>query len=172
VITFSKNKKGSSLIELLVYIFLLSVIVLILINTVMAMVISHRNIKIIRTIESSAASSMERMTREIRNAISVDVGSSILNTNPGKLVLNTLDVGGGAKIVEFYVDNGILKVKEQGVYRGPLSATRTRVNNLVFRQIDSTNSEAVIIEMQLEATTSQRVVNHNFYDTVILRGSY
>lgn len=167
-----KNNRGSSLVELLAYIFLLSIIVLVLTQTIVAMISSYRNIKIVRLIENSAMLSMERITREIRNAVSVDVGNSILGLSPGKLTLNSNDSAGTVKTVEFYLENLLIKVEENNVYQGPLSNQNTSVTSLIFDHMQSGESESVRVQMQIQATSSGRVITHNFYDTVILRGSY
>jgi len=165
------RRKGFSLVELVVYASILALILVLIVHTVLAISSSYTHLKVIRNTENSAAVSMERITRSIRDAESVNNDGSILNANPGKLKLNT-SVGGAGGSVELYLASTTLRIKENGVDMGPLTATGTRVTNLIFRPIQSPNSAAVKIEMEVEGSERNVLKTYKLYSTIILRGSY
>src|SRR5438132_411372 len=93
---FSTRKKGSSMIETVVYVFVLTLLLGVVSAALFSLVSSYRLMRSERAIESGATASFERMVREIRDAKSVDTLNSVLNSSPGTLVLNTTDSTGAA----------------------------------------------------------------------------
>lgn len=162
-----KYTKGFSLIEMIVYVSILSVIFVIVVNTLLIVSRSYSSIKISLDINNSATVSVERMIREIRKANSVNLAQSTLDSNPGRLVLNTTDDAGLPLIVDFYLEDDTLKLKEGGVFSGDLT-DGVDVTNLVFRSISNGTSEAIKIEMELSNGSKNKI----FYNTAVLRGSY
>src|SRR3989338_6806691 len=76
--------------------------------------------------------STERLARELRQAESVNAGLGILNSDPGKLVLEGVDLLGNPRTVVFYLSSGTLMLSENGVDTGSLSRSDARVSSLVF----------------------------------------
>ncbi len=169
------NKKtiraGFSLVEAIIYIALLVAIVTLAIATTVGMVRTQRSVRSHVLLQESAVTSLDRMVREIHDAISVDP-TSTLGSNPGRLLLNSADSSNNARTVEFYVNNGRLSMRENGAAVGALTSTNVTVSNLIFRFIDTTKSDAVKIEMTLIAGTSTEQKIESFYTTAILRSSY
>src|SRR3989344_3568884 len=163
--------RGFSLIELIIYASILALILIVMVHTMFGIGSSYVNLKVMRNAENSAAVAMERMTRDIRDAESINLGASTLNAHPGKLLLNVL-VGETLQTVEFSLSSTTLRVKENGVDQGPLTATNTAVTNLVFRPLQSLESEAVKIEMSVEGREGNIIKTYKLYSTIILRGSY
>jgi len=168
---FKKND-GFSLVEMLIYIAILSFLLVIIINLLSGLLTSQRNLKSAKNIENSGIYGFERMVREIRDAKNIDTSNSQLNTNPGVLVLNTTDENNVDRTVEFFVSNETLHIKENGVDLGPLTPKNASVTNLIFRSVDTANSEAVKIEFTAESGSGQFYKQGNFYSTAILRSSY
>ncbi len=73
------------------------------------------------------------MTREIRNAVSVNTTQSILaSSTVGVLTLNTLDGSGNPQTIRFYVATSTTRavsIDTNGVYVGPLTLSGVTVNN-------------------------------------------
>lgn len=163
-------RRGFSLVEMLFYIALLTVLLIVVINFVLLMVTSYRNIRATQVIESSAVAAMDRMVGEIRNADSVDTGNSVFNNAAGVVVINTATTT-PAKI-KFDGSTTTLAVYEDNVYSGPLLSSDARIKSLTFRSISTSTSAAIRIELELESGTSSFYKSKKFYDTAILRGSY
>lgn len=166
------RQKGFSLIEMLVYVSVLTIIIITIISILFTLTKSHRNAVALKQIQSNALFSMDRVSKEIHNAKSVDIIQSLFGVNPGKLVINSIDTNGDTRVVEFFLQEGVLKINENGIYSGQLTASSTFISNLVFRHIHEQKADAVKIEMQLTSGEGEFVRTENFYNTVILRDSY
>ncbi len=167
-----KNQKGFQLVEMIIYIALLVVITMAVVNTTTLILRSYQSVTASRNIQIGGMTALDRMTREIRNATSVDSAQSTLTTSPGQLTINSTDDAGTAETLQFFVSNSLLRVKENGVDSGPLLPSSVTVTNLIFRLIDSGQSNAVKIEMTLQSGSGSALKSSNFYATVVLRGSY
>ncbi len=168
----SIQKKGSTLVEALIYLFIL---VLLLGVVIYAMVSFSRSFGLLqsgRTVESSAIASFERMTREIRDAKSIDLVQSSLGTSPGQLFLNSTDASGNAETFGFFLTGQSLHLKDNGVDQGALTLSSARVTSLTFQRIATSVSEAVKISMTIESGSGPSYKSATFYNTAVLRGSY
>ncbi len=163
---------GATMIEMLVYIFILVLLVSAVIYTLLTLGNLYRSIKATAGIKAAANVALERMTREIRGATSIDTANSILNASPGKVTLNTLDQDGATTTVEFLMIGNTPHIKEAGVDMGPLSGTGVRVTSLIFRSITAARSQGVKIEMHIESGSGKSYKTESFYATAVLRGSY
>jgi prepilin-type N-terminal cleavage/methylation domain-containing protein len=166
-----QKKKGFTLIEFVIYISIIVIVLVIVVGIIVNMSQSYQHIVVAQQISDSSATAFERITREVRNADSVDVSGSTLDSNPGALVVNTT-ANGTSETREFLVSSGMIRVLEDDVDMGPLTMSDVTVSNLVFRVSTSTYSTAVKIEMTLDAGSGEYARSENFYSTVILRGSY
>ncbi|OHA79283.1 MAG: hypothetical protein A2747_02470 [Candidatus Yonathbacteria bacterium RIFCSPHIGHO2_01_FULL_44_41] len=166
------RRRGFTLIEMVVYTAILGIIAVLAINSTLAMTRAFTSLRVSRDINSSATALFERLTRDIRGAYGVDLAQSDLGSNPGRLTLNTKDGGGSNTTIEFYVDNGLIKIREGGVAQGTITTTSTTATNFVVRQLSNINTQAVKIEVTLSATRGDITRTRNFYTTVVLRGTY
>lgn len=168
----SNRQRGMSLVETMVYIFILTLILFAVANALYSITRLYRAIQSSRAIESTAEVALERMTREIRDATNVDVAKSTLGLSPGRLVLNTTDEAGASSTVEFWLSGQSVEIKEAGVDIGPLSPMKARITSLIFRRIQTAKSQAVKVEMNIESGQDNSYKTKPFYSTIVLRGSY
>lgn len=166
-----KNTNGYAIIEIVIYIALFTMISIVLINSLLTAMKSFAEVESDHAIALSATTALERMSREIRGAESVDVGTSILNTNSGVLRINTYDTSNNSKTVTFDVSNNRIELIENGVVTDYITSTNTAVTNLIFRSITTTLGTAVKIELTIQSIHG-RILSKNFYDTIVLRGVY
>ncbi len=166
-----KKQGGYTLAELIIYMGVLVALTVIIVG--MLVRISHSKDRLVsaQRLATSAIVSMDRMTREIRNASNVNTASSILGTSPGKLVLSGVDASGAARTVEFSIVTNTLRIKENSVDMGPLTESNIRVTSLIFDRSASTTDQAIRIRMTMESGTSSSYKSENFYSTTILRQS-
>jgi len=163
---------GFTLMEMIIYVTIVSVIFVLVVNTLLILSRSYKSIKLTNDVNNSATISLERIIREIRFSNSVNTGSSILDTNPGKLVLNTTDVSGSPQTLNFYIEDGILKLDKDTTFFGNLTRDNVEVTNLIFRHINASTSEAIKVEMELTGTEGNATKVESFYTSAVLRGSY
>jgi len=162
------SRRGFSLVELLIYIGLLLLVLITLVNMILGMRKAYEYLKLSRQLQTSAVTVMDRIIRDSRNASSINVAESALDVNPGVLTINTTTSTSSPQKFQYYVLNGVLRVKQDGGDVGPLTLSEVTVDNLVFRKIETGISQAVKVEMTLSSGTHTA----NFYDTAILRDSY
>lgn len=167
-----KNIRGFSLVEMIIYALILSILTIVTINAVFSSVRSFAEFRVDRDLNSSATSLMERLTREIRSAYAVDAGQSVFGVNPGRLTILDKNAGGADTTVEFYVENNLLKIKENGVVAGSLISSSTAITNFTVRSLSNPNSSAIKAEIGLTATRGEISRSGNYYTTILLRGSY
>jgi type II secretory pathway pseudopilin PulG len=164
----NKNK-GYSLVEMLIYVAILSIITFVLANTVLSFTRSYRDLASLRIVDHSGIDAMERMTRDIRASYAVDTANSILGTSPGVLTLLST-INGVTKTTKFYLNNGVIKVDVNGSYFGPLTLQKATINNLVFNVLDSGISKAVKVDMTVSAALGTTTKTKKYHSTIILKG--
>ena len=138
----------------------------------MATTRSFAEFRITRDINNSAVTVVERFVRDIREAYNVDFVESDLNSHPGRLTLKITDDLGADTTVEFYVDSGRIRVKEDGVDIGYLSSQNVTIDLLVFDFVSNPNTSAVTARLQISSSRGDLEKQKTFYSTTILRGSY
>jgi type II secretory pathway pseudopilin PulG len=171
--TATKDKKGASLVEILVSIFILSAVFLATVNSVMSAINLQSHIGVTSAINNSAITAFERMNSDVRNATRVVQESSTFDTSPGQLTVEIPGADGlPSKTVTFSSVDKVLKVSEDSIDKGPLTTSDTSIDNLIFRLLSTGDTEAVRIEMTLSAGDNNYTLSQNFYSTIVLRGSY
>lgn len=163
-----KNNKGFTLAEILVYIAIFTVISVAVINSYVVILSSFSSTRTARDLLESGNTAMERISREIRQAKSIDVTNSVGTV----FQMNSTDSSNNPEVVKFYVLSGALNLYYNNVLDGNLLGQNISITSLVFRRITTTQGEAVKIEMTLQDLKSKTLRSENFYDTVILRGEY
>ncbi|HEY4498459.1 MAG TPA: type II secretion system protein [Candidatus Paceibacterota bacterium] len=166
-----KNNRGFSLIEMLIYLTVLTLFSVLVVGLIVAMMTSYRKLVLARTIADSAIVSMERMSREIRTATDVDLSGSQFDVSPGYIRLNTTDDNGLLQTISFKLESGRINVYKNDVLVGPLTPYRATTTVLVFRRYVGSRSKAVGIEMAVEAEHGNDVRSELFQTTILLRNS-
>ncbi len=167
-----KNKAGFSLVEILVYVFILSLVLAVVTSSLFSVAKSYRVLRSVASIDTTAQVALDMMAREIRNSIAISDTDSIFNSSPGKISLITTNDTGSPMVMEFYLDSETIFVEEESVLVGPLSASSARVSGLVFRKIITDESHAIKIEMTVESGQGESFRTKKFYSTAVLRGTY
>lgn len=160
------------MVETLLYTAIFSFMLVVIAEALIAAVRFTGTLRVAARIERDAGLALERMVREIRDAQSIDATASVLGTHPGTIALYTTNASGGARTVQFYLENGVVYLTEDGAVVGPLSSAGVTVSNLIFRRAATPRSEGVKIELTLQSGSGQAARSENFYATVVLRDSY
>lgn len=158
--------RGFSLLEMAIYVAILSLMAVIVVNTTLSLSASWNSVRVSRDINSAAVTSLERMGREIRAAVGIDVAQSVFDAHPGVLVLT------GATTIEFSLKDGVLTITENDIETGALMKNTVTATNLVFRRVVNGTKEGVRIEMTLESSRGKIIKSKNFYSFITLRSSY
>jgi type II secretory pathway pseudopilin PulG len=161
----SQRSGGYTLVELLFYISLFSVLTLLVINSMITMTKAFRETSIhVELTQSSAI--IERISREIRNASAVTV------TSASDITLNTTDGAGTAKTVQFNLSGTNVRLTENGTLTGNLNSPNITISALSFTEITTTEGRALKIFMTVSSVNDPQARSVDFYNTVVLRQSY
>ncbi|MFH1455081.1 MAG: prepilin-type N-terminal cleavage/methylation domain-containing protein [bacterium] len=168
--SFNFNKKdnfGFTLVEMLIYVALMTLITLVIVQALIVVLKSNRGSFAEVNLRNSGYSAMEGMLREIYSSESIDqVSGGILQMKQNS----------GANIVKFATSSSSVLNFYEGagtpILVGPLTSKNILVKSLIFTQINTGKSLAVRIQMKLETTVNEQTKGEWFYGTAILRGSY
>ena len=160
-----KTNRGVSLIETLFYIVLFTLLSIVVTNAMITMMKSFKETAVQRELAQSGTI-MEIMSREIKKAYDISFLSST------DLVLNTKDDSNNNKTVEFVLSGSNLLFKENNVLTGNLNVPNITIVSLTFTQIITTKGKAVKITLSVRSKGDTTPNTENFYDTIVLRGSY
>lgn len=165
-IVFKKRgSRGYTLIELLFYIAIFSLISLLVIDAMLTMARSFKETSIYAELSQGGAI-MERMSREIRQANSIN---SISSTS---LKLNTKDTGGADKTVEFRLSGTDIEFYENDTLSGDLNSPNIVVTALSFTEITTVEGKTVKAALSIRSSHDKLSRVHDFYNTIVLRGDY
>ncbi|MEX2028996.1 MAG: hypothetical protein WD963_00750 [Candidatus Paceibacterota bacterium] len=156
---------GYAVLELLFYIALFSILSLVVINAMITMARSFRETSLQAEFVQSG-NIMERISREIRQAYDIN------SITTSSLKLNIKDNLGAEKTVEFLLSGSNVQILENDVLVGNLNSPNTTVTGLTFTQITTAEGKAVKIFFSVQSSNDTLGRTHNFYNTVVLRGSY
>ncbi|MFZ2150050.1 MAG: hypothetical protein WAV15_02745 [Minisyncoccia bacterium] len=165
IILKSKNQEGYAILELFFYVSFLSLLSLVVINSMITMAQSFKETETQSEL-LRAGGAMERISREIRQAESINL---ITGTS---LKLNTRDEDGNSKTVEFALLNFNIRFLENDVFIGNLNTPNIIVSSLSFAEITTTEGKAVKVTLSIQSTNDKYGRTVDFFDTVGLRGSY
>lgn len=180
-----KTAAGFTLVEILVYVALFAIISMAVVQTLVVMMRTGSAAAINHSLQESGYGALERITRLIRAAESIDISASVLDSDNGSLTLVSYDSSNNKVTEKLYVSNSFylnnwspslnrraLQRDANGALTGPLTDRNIEVNSLVFRRIPLPAGEAVKIEMTITDVRGQVPKTEHFYNTVILRGAY
>lgn len=167
-----KNKRGFSLVEMIIYLAILATTTVLIVNGIVTLTRTYDVFRLSRYVGNSGALALGRMTYEVRQANSINIGQSTFGVTPGVLTLNTTANDGSATTVQFYVNNGILRVKIGGVDQGPITLSNVTVTNFTVTQIQNSLSQGVVVQMTLQAVLGSKTQSETFYTTAVLRNIY
>ena len=161
------NKQyGFTLVEMLVYLGIMTVITITLVQSFIVVLKSNRVSFADSVLRNSGYSVMENITREIRSSKDINTcGSGILQL-----------VKSDNSIVNFSVNSDGLLLLSEGnptlVDKGFLNSKETKIFKMSCIQINNFISKALKIELNLGTEIGGQMKKESFYSTIILRSSY
>lgn len=142
------NSKAFTLVEVLIGIFVLSIIVVLLASLTVWLLRSNVRIQIETEVLENVQAAMQRMTYEIREADSIYFPTS----NSGQFSLETniyLPEGETFSYVDFFLCDGRLCLKQEGESPVALTSGKVEVTDLQFNYF-GTSTPSVQIELSAE----------------------
>lgn len=169
--SYCSNRRGFSLLEMLIYISILTLMLVTTVNVLFSFSDSYHYFVLDRRVNSTAAAILERVVREVRSSVSIDIGASTFDVHPGMLTLNALDQTGDPVVRAFSLQGGVLTLSENGIVLGPLSSESVEITRLLFTRVASGIAEGVRIELTVRASRNTTKREATFLTFVMSRGS-
>ena len=166
-----RHAQGFSLVELIVYIAILAIVVSALTLTAVSLLRSFAYARASGDVAEAATVALERLTREIRFAHAVQMGTSVLGTHPGTLGLETTDLAGSPATLLASLDSGRMLLTMNSGAPAPLTRESVTVTNLIFTHMSGTEKDAVRIDLTIERSVRDTVISKDFRTFVVLDAS-
>lgn len=161
-----KTSRGFSLVEMLIYLFILTLLAIVLVHALVTMINAFGRTQASRNLSQTATVALGRVVQEIRQAKSATVASS------NQLLLSTTDSGGNPITTQFSLSGSALMIQVGAATAAALTTGHSQVSSLIFTKITTTHSQAVRVQLALTDTRGHTPTTLNFYTTAVLRGSY
>lgn len=156
---------GFTLLEVLVYIAVLLLAMGATITTFFTLRDSFERARTERELTDAAVQVLERVTREVRKADNLGVGTSL----PGTIILTQ-----GTSTAEFRSNGGRVEQRLNGGSYSPISPDTVTLSNLSFYHYtnDALESEAIRTILTLSVTSPYLTMTKTFYATTVMRKTY
>ncbi len=157
-----KQKEGFSLIEMVAYVGLLALLVTAVVKSLVSMTSSYADLRVAKSIVSSAETLLNRFTYEVKKTTSL---SGSFGTSSGSLTLNQ-----GATTTIFSLDNSgraIISINGTSAF---LTGSDVKVTNFTFNQLQATStSKGVTLQLTLTNSSGRTIKSENFEATSLTR---
>ncbi len=169
-----RNKRGFTLVEMLIYVGLCAVLMVGLVNAMLLLTDAYRTVKTARKMESSAITLMDRIIREARRSTGINAGA--FDVPNGSV---TLEAGSSTSpYLTFYLQDGRAYITDEGD-SSPLTDSDIVVESMVFSRYPLYNvqfaTSSVLLRVDFTINSGSSTPNfttRSFYGSAILRGSY
>jgi len=155
-----KNKKGYSMVELMIYLALLITVSVLVVDNIISLFKNYSIVKSNQEIEYNAINILDKLTRDTRRSKNVILNQSSFEIPQGAVALNT-----ASNTIKFYLEDNKIKYMQDGNFVDNLSTKSVTVNNFKIYYISSTSTEAIRVELGLNIKSLYK----NFYTTIQLR---
>lgn len=148
------KQKGFTLVELLIYVAIVSTVVVGMIYMSIDLGKIWRKNYIGQESQANSRMVMAQISRLIRSATGVTVASSVFDTDPGRLVLTMSTASLNPTVISLDQDNGRVQVTQGAGAPVYITTNDVQVTNLQFRNLTST-SPRENIQVLLTVLSSQ-----------------
>lgn len=166
-----KTNSGFTLIELVVYMAGLLALGAVLIMMIIQFYGLYKEIIVVPQADRTALILVDRITKEIRSADSIDAINSQFDTTNGVLSLHVI-TNGVTAVKKFYIQNGVVFVQEDSETPIKLSTSDFTVSNFNFTLVPTSVSQGIRFNLELQYTTNNSVETKSYTGFAILRESY
>lgn len=164
----SPKTRGFSLVEVLVYMTVLTVVISILVASLTLVAEFQERVAAGKAVDRSAAVALDRIIREVRLSDSIDMVGSVLDEPDGVLVLQRDGVGTTTFSVS---EEGELYVNKNGI-ESRLTHRRAEIVTFMITELESGFNGALRVELLIRSSYSDGYIEQTFYSTALLRGAY
>ncbi|MEK7150814.1 MAG: prepilin-type N-terminal cleavage/methylation domain-containing protein [Patescibacteria group bacterium] len=153
-----KNAKGFTLVELIIYIGILSVMVVGLVSFALSMTSARTKTYTNQNVQANARMTLDIIMQKIRTAQSVNIGVSVFGIDPGVLSLQMADPLKNPTIINLSANDGRLQITEGVGVPIYLTDNETEVSNLLFTNLtQSGEREHIKIDLMVRYVNAASV---------------
>lgn len=171
-----KERKGLSLIEIIVYVALLGMVAVFVTNSLVHLVNAYNRARAEREVISNGRLLIETVTNAAAQAQEVYAPTSRFNDDAGQLSLVTSATSTpdhSTAYMDFWADNGVFLMRQEGQSQATLSAASVRVNVFrVERIVQALGREAIKFTFQVSYANAKFPTSITLHATTALRGNY
>jgi len=171
-----KSHHGFSLLEAVVYVALLGVVIVFIANSLIFLVQTYARARAEREVLANARSIVDHLATKSSSSQETYSFTSKFDTDAGQLSLVSVvapTTGHTTAYADFWVDNGVVYMREEGGAETALSAATVRVTILRFeRIIQALGREAVRMTIRVDAASPTFPASAILTTTTALRGNY
>lgn len=138
------NHRGFSLIEMLLYIGITSLMLSVMFSFVLNMTNARAKVQANADIAYNANLIEDRLGDAVRHATAINTGASTFGTDPGVLSLTMADLAVSPTIFSLTANDGIVQVSQAGGAFAPLTTTNVKVTNFTFTNLTSLKDVGII----------------------------
>lgn len=133
------QSKGITLVELLVYIAISTVVTLSILTFVVSLIKAQNKVSMERETWESSQRAIDQITRELQKATVINEGSSTFGVNPGVLDFETFSYDSDDIInMRFYESNNRIYI-QTSTYNDALTSSEVEITNFTFDLYTSGN---------------------------------
>ena len=147
-----KNGNGFTLIEILVYIAISSIIMLAISSFFLWTNRSSAKINASKEVLTNSKRAMETMSYEIRHAERIYTPTSVFSSSTGQLSLETKNYnpqGETTSYVDFFICQNQLCLKKESQNPIILTSEKVKIDSLKFFQVNSTSTASVQVNLEM-----------------------
>jgi type II secretory pathway pseudopilin PulG len=167
------NQSGFSLVEIIIYFGLLAVISTLVTTNIISLFKNYNIVRSNQEIEYNAINILDKLTRDVRDARSVNIGDSSFSVAEGSISLNIASTTNdtASNTIRFYLNNSKIKYMKDGVDVGNISTNAVNISNFRIYYISASSTEAVKVELTIDTIPrlNSSQISKNFYTTILLR---
>lgn len=175
-----KHEEGFTLVEMLVYIAIVSIVAGVLTTILISNLQVYDKSQARQNVLNNAYDALRIISEEIKYAKSIYTLTSVLANDAGQLSLETTlnpPAGEAVGYVDYYMDNGRIYEKREGLSALPLTSERVFVERLRFeRNVATTTKDSISTTIQARINTQSTAVEDQarvtLTSTASLRGAY
>jgi type II secretory pathway pseudopilin PulG len=161
-----RDQRGTTLIELLIYIAIVGVIMITAASFLLNLMQSRSKTVAISDVLSNARLIQDRLHDAARHAEGINTGASTFGSDPGVLSLDMVDVGVDPTIFSLTADDGQAQINEAAGGNVTLSSDNVRVSNLLFTNLTSVNDTGIIqVQFTIEAINASGSSQYDYSES-------
>ncbi|OGH58928.1 MAG: hypothetical protein A2725_04240 [Candidatus Magasanikbacteria bacterium RIFCSPHIGHO2_01_FULL_33_34] len=155
------NKKGFTLIEMLIYVAIIGGVVFTFVSFAISVVNSRNKTYTVSEVQANTRTALNVMTQKIRSSEAINTSTSIFGVDPGYLSLSMSSSTLNPTIISLDQDNGVLQIKEGVSASSTITIDKLNITNLQFTNLTDGDRENVRIDMTIEYGTANTEFNYS-----------